>query len=263
MKITQQTGDILTAKTGKTTGIIVGGVLVAVGLGLLVVGFSQKPFLIFGPIFALAGVAAILLSKDVTLTASKSGQTITLSSKGLVGSEHHQTVQFPQVRQVQIVNEYQVRTSSNLSSANKSRLSNGGVSNISYEMRSTLMLALNDGSFFNISNETKPVGGMTINLSGNPLPSMGQELANFIGVPFENIAPTSPGDMLGGVQAIKTAFKQPPESVVPPSPAPAPSPSPVPPVPPTAPIPPVATPVLPPIPPAPPLPPSVPPAPSE
>jgi drug/metabolite transporter (DMT)-like permease len=89
MKITSQSSDELVLQEGSTSGIVVGAVLIVAGA---LAGYFLRPSTPYAIWIALAlaliGVAVILFSSSITVTAKRASGQLLYEKKRIVGAQN-------------------------------------------------------------------------------------------------------------------------------------------------------------------------------
>jgi hypothetical protein len=113
MKIVSQSSDELVLKEGSASGIVVGIVLVIVGL-LAEIFLRQSNMVVFwiGLALVAGGVAAILFSSSITVTANKAKGQVVYEKKRLAGSGQNSTFAIADIFRIETRKQWRVDNSS-------------------------------------------------------------------------------------------------------------------------------------------------------
>jgi hypothetical protein len=184
MKITEQSASQLVLKSSGVIGMIVGVFLVLIGAILLYLNFAPSSTTHAG-IWIPAGIIAVgilvfLFSKSDTITFDKDQKMMTFAKSGITGKSSKQ-YSLDDIVGVEIVEEYRTQTI---------REGNGN-SVTRPERYERLSLVMKDGGRVAI-NSAQAGSGMAmggISLGPDRETGMAQQIATFLGVPFNRVAP--------------------------------------------------------------------------
>ena len=198
MKIITQTETNLVAIERNTSNVVFGIILFAIGGGVAILGThggtNANLALIIGIFFALVGLIFIVIWRRIRLELDKPSMQITLTVRSLIGGNQHQ-IPFSQVLKVQLV-------TSLASSMNQGRTSTTRLTK--------LLLLLTDGTSIDLSDKSQGMRGNIFMVFGKiPNVSIGQTLAQFIGVPFEQPGTPDISQVFGTVMNAIRQPKQP------------------------------------------------------
>lgn len=193
MKITNQTTDELVLKEGDAKGIMVGIVLVIVGIG--VAFYSQ-----FSPSIALwvaiavfiIGLAFIFLSSSITVDANKTSGQIVYQTKRLIGGS---TATYA------VADVLRIETRKSWRIENNNVSSGRGVSMPRQVLVSQSVIVFKDGQELPLDHQNSSSGisiGPAVMMGGSGKEvAIANQVATFLGVPFQEIAPPSGGMGIG------------------------------------------------------------------
>jgi len=200
MKIVSEDAGELVASDRDVKGLIFGVVFVLIGVGIIA-GVHQLVGVLIGAALALAGAAAVLFRKVRTLSVNKGTGQVTFTMKSLI---KHATKTFAvaDIAKVQFTEQY----STSFNTAGQ-----GGGSSTS-QLTKVLLVAKN-GEEIDLADGQRSMQSFGI-FGKAPNQATGQKVADFLGVPFEQIGPPSIGQV---TNSIVGAFKGPQQapSVVP------------------------------------------------
>lgn len=193
MKIVEDSPSRLVLKESALKQYAIGALFAVIGVGVGI-GGSQAPkdgivLVLFGAVFAVAGIVAIIFSKSDTVTVDKSSRQIIIIFKSLKNKNgQSQTVSFDDVSNIQLFQQYKQQFVNNGMNNGGSGLSFGsggvGSGNMQTELQMNLALQLKNGTMITIANEQRQAG-LNLGISSNSLIDKGQKLAAAIGVPFQ------------------------------------------------------------------------------
>jgi hypothetical protein len=186
MKIVSQSSDELVLKEGSTSGIVVGIVLVIVGL-LAEVFLRQSNMVVFwvGLALVAGGVAAILFSSSITVTANKAKGQVVYEKKRLAGSGQNSTFAIADIFRIETRKQWRVDNSS--SSGNQ------GASTPQAVLVAQSMIVFKDGRELELdhqkSSASTSVGGAVLMGGQGAETAIASQVAKFLNVPFQEIMP--------------------------------------------------------------------------
>ncbi len=190
MKIINQTTDEMALKDGSFSSLIIGAVLIVIG-GYISYstyassGFSNNAIWIAVVIFA-AGIVTILLSSSITIDINKSGGQIAYQKKRLIGS---------QSSAYNVADVLRVETRKAWKTVSSSK---GGSSQV---LVSQSVIVLKDGQEVPLDHQKQSSGFSGILMSGQSKESaVANQVATFLGVPFQEIAPPSARELVEAVR---------------------------------------------------------------
>jgi hypothetical protein len=202
MKITNQTTDEMSLKSGNTTQRIIGFFVALFGLSLAYLPFGHigvwssplAPAIVFlaGVLLFIAGLLTVLFSASILVTIIKSNNQIIYQKKEVVGTKQT-TYTISNVLRIEI----------------RKRWDRSTQRGIKYRLAFQSVIVFKDGSELLIDNVNNgsgvPLGVPGIFASGQAdEENIANQIATFIRVPFQEIDPPSkdesPGGNFGGVQ---------------------------------------------------------------
>ena len=189
MKITTLTAEELELKEGGTGGRIVGAVLAIAGVAAGIFMRAAAPFIIWIALgLVIAGVLVILFSSSITLNASKRTGQLRYQKKRIVGSKDL-TYSLGNVFRVETRKEWRMQDASGSGDQGSSRQQPVLVAQS--------VIIFKDGKELALSHEktssTMSMGGVSVMSGQGGQSAMAAQLAQFLGVPFQEIAPQNSG----------------------------------------------------------------------
>ncbi|MFM2330824.1 MAG: hypothetical protein RLZZ26_331 [Candidatus Parcubacteria bacterium] len=178
---------------GLVSSVLIGAVFVVVGGVLLFLAGSQTIALIVGGLFIVAGIVVVLKASSINITIDKSQGQILFQKNGLVKHEVR-TYAIADAVRVELRNQYQTSTTT---------MQGRTYSQPTIVWQSVLILK--DGTELPLENLQAPgqtnvgVAGVGFSVIGGGEAKevvVGQQIAAFLGVPFQEIG--APGAALGG-----------------------------------------------------------------
>lgn len=174
MKITTNNTERFVAIDKAIGGYVAGITFVLIGVLICSAGQAK---LIQGLLAIILGIVVILLVKSCTIVIDRTNKKLTYTSKSLV-SRSSQSFGFEDIAKVQL--EYSIQVHDKYSS-------NGNASSRP-QINSTLMLVLTNGSTVRLIFRVKRVKFFQkASTVSEPNTQLGQQLAEIIGVPFEEM----------------------------------------------------------------------------
>jgi hypothetical protein len=211
MKI-QQTNTEFTIKMGAGSALFIGTIFTLIGLvaTIVLLGNTQKWFVLFGLAFVATGLFFIASASKRTVIFQKEGNTTITNKNVLFGAPKVQTFPTSNIARVSIEShtEYQNRSVNDTGSSLDRTVSEP-------VLIGTLSIVLNDGSSIAIDTASRnqsmsnnsftingiPIGGIISavkSFSGKPpLANEAEKLAGFLGVPF--VSEGSTGSIIGDI----------------------------------------------------------------
>jgi hypothetical protein len=201
MKITNQTTDELMLKEGDAKGIMAGIVLVVVGIGVAFYSqFSPSIALWIAIAVFIIGLAFIFLSSSITVDANKTSGQIVYQIKRLIGGSTA-TYAIADVLRVETRRTWRIENN-NVSSGR-------GVSMPRQVLVSQSAIVFKDGQELPLDHQNSSSGisiGPAVMMGGSGKEvAIANQVATFLGVPFQEIAPPSglTGINIGGGSGIQ------------------------------------------------------------
>jgi hypothetical protein len=199
MKIVSQTSDELILKEGNASGMVLGIVFVIAGIG---VGFySHAPNIIWVAIgLFIIGLVSILLSSSITVDINKTNGQLVYQKKSLVKGK---TTTYATADILRIETRKEWRMEGSAASGNQS------VSMPRQVLVSQSVIVFKDGTELPLDHQKNSSGmsvGSAVLMGGSGAEiAIANQVANFLGVPFQEIAPPTSGIRIntgtgGGIQ---------------------------------------------------------------
>lgn len=199
MKIIQETPTMLSAKQSSYGNIILGIILIIVFTGLLFFPVQGRQNNLMWKsicgVFALAGVLAIVVAKSLSLIIDKTQNKMSLTSSGIFGKKA-QEFALDQIAKVTIQERTSYTTNNQGTQANENYI---------------LVFYLKNGEgypvqlnslFSSISVNGLPIGTF---FARNTIIHLGNKIAAFIGVPFEDQRPPT---LTGIISSVTSGINQ-------------------------------------------------------
>lgn len=190
MKIVSQSSDELVLKEGSTSGIVVGAALVLAGVFAGYFLRQSTPYAIWiGLAAALAGVAVILFASSITVVANKSKGQLFYEKKRLVGG---QSSAYPiaEIFRIETRKQWQMPNNQPNSAPQQPTLVAQSV------------IVFKDGRQLPLDHQknssTTTVGPVVMMGGQGAETAIAAQVANFLNVPFQEIAPPNMG--MGTIQ---------------------------------------------------------------
>jgi hypothetical protein len=193
VKIVTSDQNQLVATDKATSGLIIGFILVLLGIGIAVAFFAGKSL---GGLIGLAliafGVLAIVSHKARTLTIDKGAGSMTLNVKSIFGSKDYPyaTADALKIQLVQSVSQEYVGGGGP-----------GMAGREQTEEKTQLLLVLKNGTTIDLADAQRNMSSFGI-FGKVPNQGVGQQIATFLGVPFETAGPPTLGQVVQGVQTM-------------------------------------------------------------
>lgn len=168
MKIINQTETNLVAVERNTGDGVWGVVWLVIGVLAVIIGAlditDALGSLLLGSFMVVVGIGILLLRRQVSLEIDKSVKQVTLASRSPFGRSQHQYA-FEQIAKVSLVTAF---------------------NNIQSYM-TTLSLVLSNGTTIELTNQEQSIPALNMIGIASKIPnkSIGQSIAQFIGVPLE------------------------------------------------------------------------------
>lgn len=212
MKIVEDTPNRLVLKEGDVGSLVFAVIVFIVGAGVLVFGLIDYAKLHNSYLFdaiglVVAGLGGFLFTsaKSDVVTADNANRQLSVVFKSVKNHQGaNQTYSFDDIQSVQLFQHYQqvMETPNNFNNGPGMSFGGGfGVGNVNTQtmLDQSLSVQLKNGTTVTIANEDKQTG-LTLGLSINSLVNKGQKLAAVLGVPFNQQGPSTPGQLLQGVE---------------------------------------------------------------
>jgi len=218
VKISSQDANKLVA-VDKATGTLIAGVVMGVaGLAMLVSGLmpGKSILVIIGGILVVVAVIMLIFRKERTLVVDKTAGQLTFDQKSVIKKANY-AYPVTDVVKIEFTSEFQTTTAGETHRSGVS-VSGAGGSDTQTTQHTQLHVVLKDGTVLNIADGQRQMSVMAV-LSKVPNMAVGQQIASFLGVPFEQQGPASVGDVIGQVRDAITGAGTAAPSVVPAAPA--------------------------------------------
>lgn len=192
MKIASQSQDEMVLQEGSTQGLIVGGVFVIAGpLAWFFLRESNPVVVWIALALVVIGVVIILFASSITVTANKTSGRLSYQKKRLVGAQNYT---------YNIADVFRIETRKQWRMENQSQPGNQGASAQQPVLVAQSVIVFKDGKELALDHQktssTTQVGGAVL-MSGQAGESaMAAQVAKFLNVPFDEIAPPNMG---GGI----------------------------------------------------------------
>jgi hypothetical protein len=202
MKIINQSENQMSLKDSNALSLILGAVFIIIGIfgafGTYAASRFSGPFWVMA-VFLLIGLIMIFTSAAISVTIDKTQNKISFLKKRLIGSKT-QIYDIPDVLRVELRQSYRMEQGA--------RNQNGIISMPRQILQHQSVIVLKDGTELpleNIKSSSSSGIGSIVLLGGTGKElSMANQVANFLGVPFQEIgpgaAPTIPGIQIGGMK---------------------------------------------------------------
>jgi hypothetical protein len=187
MKIINQTTDALALKEGDATGIIVGIVLVLAGIGI---GFSTQ-FVVAAPLWialglVVVGLVVVFMSSSISVVINKTNGQIVYQTKRIIGGQS-MTYATGDVLRIETRKSWRME--------NQNTSGNRGVSVPRQVLVSQSVIVFKDGQELPLDHQKSSSGlsvGPAVMMAGSGKEvAIANQVATFMGVPFQEIAPPS------------------------------------------------------------------------
>jgi hypothetical protein len=187
MKIVSQSSDELILKEGSTSGIVVGAVLIVAGVLAEIFLRESIPIVIWiGLAMVVIGIAVILFASSITVTANKSKGQLFYEKKRIVGGSNS-TYAIADIFRIETRKQWQVQNAapSNNQPAPMPQL----VAQSVIVLKNGREVALDHQK----TSSTTQVGGVVLMGGQGAETAIAAQVANFLNVPFQEIAPPAMG----------------------------------------------------------------------
>jgi hypothetical protein len=185
MKIVSQSSDELVLQEGSTSGIIVGVVLVAAGVLAGIFLRSATPYAPWiGLALAAAGIAIVLFSSSITVTANKATGQVSYQKKRLIGAQNS-TYAIADIFRIETRKQWRVENTPPSGNQNASMPQPVLVAQSVIVFKNGQQLALDHQK----TSSSTSVGSMTLVGGQAEETAIAAQVANFMNVPFQEIMP--------------------------------------------------------------------------
>lgn len=195
MKITAQSSDELILNEGNASGVILGIVFVIVGAGVGYYFRASNPVAMWiGVGFFVVGLFVMFSSSSITVDANKTSGQITYQTKRLIGGSS-KTFTIADVLRIETRKQWRME--------NAAVSGNRAVSTPRQVLVSQSVIVFKDGQELPLDHQKQSssmsVGPVMMTGQGKEV-AIATQVANFLGVPFQEIAPpnTGTGINIGG-----------------------------------------------------------------
>ena len=187
MKIVSQSSDELVLKEGSTQGIVVGAMLVAAGALVGIFLRDANPYMIWIALAAaLVGIAVILFSSSITVTANKTSGQVLYQKKRIVGGQDSNYA---------IAEIFRIETRKQWQEQNAPPSGNQQPSMPQLVAQSVIVFK--DGREVPLDHQktssTTTVGPVVLMGGQGAETAIAAQVAKFLNVPFQEIAPPNMG----------------------------------------------------------------------
>jgi Tfp pilus assembly PilM family ATPase len=184
MKITSQSADELVLTEGSTSGMVVGAVLIVAGvLAAIFLRQSNSIALWIGLALVVVGIVVILFSSSISLVMNKTRGQVAYSKKRLVGGQNS-TYPISDIFRIETRKQWQLQ--------NTGQSGNQGGAPQQVLVAQSVMV-FKDGRELALDHQktssSTSVGGVTLMGGQGAETAIAAQVANFLGVPFQEIMP--------------------------------------------------------------------------
>jgi Tetraspanin family. len=199
MKIINQSENQMSLKDGNVTSLILGAVFIIVGVfgafGIYSASRFSIPFWVMA-VFFLIGLIIIFTSAAILVTIDKTQNQISFLKKRLIGSKA-QNYNIQNVLRVELRKSYKMEAGT--------RNQNGTITPPRQILQHQAVIVFKDGTEVPLENVKNSSGvgiGAEVLLGGTGKElSISNQIANFLGVPFQEIGPgAAPTIGIGGIK---------------------------------------------------------------
>ncbi len=189
MKIASQSADELVLKEGSASGVILGVVFVIAGILIGCFLYATNTFVIWSAsAIAVIGLATILFSSSITVDADKANGQLLYQKKRLIGGS---------AATYAIADILRIETRKQWHMENTAPSGNRGVSMPQQVLVSQSVIVFKDGQEVPLDHQKSSSSvsiGPAVLMSGQGAEiAIATQVANFLGVPFQEIAPPNSG----------------------------------------------------------------------
>jgi hypothetical protein len=185
MKIVSQTSDELVLTEGSASRVILGIVISIVGIGIGIFSHASSPAAIWIAIgLFIIGLAVMLFSSSISVDINKTGGQLIYKKKSLIKGKT-MAYAIADILRIETRKEWRMESSN---------AGNRGVSMPRQVLVSQSIIVLKDGVELPIDHQKSSSGMSTVLMSGQGKEvAIADQVANFLGVPFQEIAPPAGG----------------------------------------------------------------------
>jgi Tfp pilus assembly PilM family ATPase len=193
MKIISQSADELILKEGSATGITIGIVFALAGVFVGYRFHSANPLVIWIALAVIViGIVVILLSSSITVSANKRSGQLLYQKKRLIGGKDS-TYAIADVFRIETRRQWRIE--------NRPPAENQGESMPQPVLVSQSVIVFRDGRELPLDHQktasTTSVGSVVLMGGQGAEAALASQVANFLNVPFQEIAPPTPGLGIG------------------------------------------------------------------
>ncbi|HTB14324.1 MAG TPA: hypothetical protein VK752_22290 [Bryobacteraceae bacterium] len=187
MKIVSQSSDELVLKEGSTQGIVVGSVLVVAGVLAGIFLRDANPYMIWIALAAaLVGIAVILFSSSITVTANKTSGQVLYQKKRIVGGQDSNYA-IAEIFRIETRKQWQVQNAP----------PSGNQQPSMPQLVAQSVIVFKDGREVPLDHQktssTTTVGPVVLMGGQGAETAIAAQVAKFLNVPFQEIAPPNMG----------------------------------------------------------------------
>ena len=192
MKITSQSADQLVLEEGSTSGIVVGAVLIVAGVHAGYFLRASNPIVIWIALaLGVVGIVVILFSSSITVTANKASGQVLYQKKRLIGAKDS-TYAIGDIFRIETRKEWRVD--------NAPRSEGQGPSIPRPVLVAQSVIVFKDGRELALDHQktssTTSVGSVVLMGGQGAETAIASQVAKFLNVPFQEIAPPNMGSGL-------------------------------------------------------------------
>jgi hypothetical protein len=190
MKITIETQSLMVIKEGRIFVYVLSAVFTAAGLVVIFFPsfFTNNPPLWSGIVAVLAGILVVFLNKSINVKLDKSVDKFSMLKKSLIG-KHSEEYSLSQIKEVEIRQMYYQGA--------RTRNSREGESGYYYEL--SIIMNNNQRILLNPGARNIQRG---ISFSRPKEQVIGEKIANFLGVPFQERRPPTVGEVFSEIRNV-------------------------------------------------------------
>jgi hypothetical protein len=195
MKITTPTANELELKEGSATGMILGAAFMIASVLVALFGRHSAPIMLYiGVAAAIGGVVGILLASSITVRANKSTGQLSYEKRRLIGAQNA-TYAISDVFRIETRKQWRMQS--------EAAPNNQGQSTQQPVLVAQSVIVFNSGQELPLDHQknssTTQIGGAVLMSGQGGESAMAAQVARFLNVPFQEIAPPNMG---GGINII-------------------------------------------------------------
>jgi hypothetical protein len=186
MKIISSDTNTLIAEDKAISQMLAAVIITLVGLGLMVAGLVARQLVLglVGLVVFALGAIFVVTTKQRRLTIDKATGQITFRVKGITGSSEHPYA-ISDVAKLQLVSEVQTTATNNGPASPGLSFDNSNRSTTTSQ-QTHLQLVLKNGESIDLADGSRNLSSMAI-FSKVPNQGVGKQIADFLGVAFEQV----------------------------------------------------------------------------